>query len=78
LKEGAQEAVKVLDIPSADAAIKDASLDQLARVINRKVLSMEYAELQRLRSDVNAEEAEVLCELRDNLVELCSDIASDK
>lgn len=78
LRDGAQEAVKVLDIPSPEAAIRDASLEQLAREINRKVLSMEYAELQRLRSDVNAEGVEVLCELRDNLVQLCSDIASDK
>ncbi len=78
LRDGAQEAVKVLDTPSADAAIRDASLEQLARVINRKVLSMEYAELQRLRSDVNTEEAELLCELRDNLVQLCSDITSDR
>jgi hypothetical protein len=78
LRDGAQEAVKVLDIPSADAAIRDASLEQLARVINRKVLSMEYAELQRLRSDVNAEEAELLCELKDNLIQLCSDIVSDE
>jgi len=78
LRDGAQEAVKILDIPSADAALRDASLEQLARAVNQKVLGMEYAELQRLRSDRNVEEVEVLCELRDLLVALCSDIASDE
>lgn len=78
LRDGAQEALKVLYVPSPDAALKDATLEQIAREINQKILSMEYAELQRLRSDVSTEGAELLCELRDNLTQLCSDIASDK
>ena len=64
-------------MPSADEALKDATLEQLAREISKRILSQTYAELQRLRAAVNTEENEVLCDARDQLTNLCSDIASD-
>ena len=78
LKEGAQEAMKVLDVPTPDEAIKDATLDQLAREISKRILSMSYSELQRLRANPASEEASVLAETRDQLAQLCTDIASDE
>lgn len=78
LRDGAQEAVKVLDVPSPDDALKDASLDHLAREVCRRVLSMSYSELQRLREDVGSDQNEVLCQARDQLTQLCADIVSDE
>jgi len=78
LKAGAQEAMKVLDVPTPDEALKDATLDQLAREINKRILGMSYSELQRLRANPASEEASVLAETRDQLAQLCSDIASEE
>jgi len=78
LRDGAQEAMKVLDTPSSDDAIKDATLLQLAQELCRNVLNITYSELQRLRSDIDSDENEVLCDARDQLIQLCKDIASDE
>ena len=78
LRDGAQEAVKVLDVPAPDEALKDATLEQLAREIVRRVLSMSYSELQRLRADVATAENAALCDARDQFTQLCADIASDE
>ncbi|MBI5119304.1 hypothetical protein HZA56_22780 [Candidatus Poribacteria bacterium] len=76
LRDGAQEAIKLLDVPTPDQALRDASLIQLAREISRRVLNMPYGELQRLRSHIDGPENEGFCEARDNLTRLCEDIAS--
>jgi len=78
LRDGAREALKVLDVPAPDEALKDATLDQLAREMVRRVLSMSYSDLQRLRADVGSAENASLCDARDQLSELCADIASDE
>jgi hypothetical protein len=75
-KDGAQEAMKLLDVPSPDQALKDAPLKDLAREISRRVLNMTYAELQRLRNQIDGQENEAICEARDHLQQLCSDIVS--
>jgi hypothetical protein len=49
LQDGAQEAMKLLDVPAPDDAIRDATLEQLAREIVRRVLGMSCPDLQRLR-----------------------------
>lgn len=76
LKDGAQEAMKLLDVPSPDQALKDAPLQELAREISRRVLNMKYGELQRLRSGIGSPENEAICEARDHLQQLCTDLAS--
>jgi len=78
LQDGAQEAMKILDVPAPDEAIKDATLEQLAREIIRRVLNMSYSELQRLRANAASAESEAICDARDQLTQLCSDIASDE
>jgi hypothetical protein len=78
LQDGAQEAMKLLDVPAPDEAIKDATLEQLAREIIRRVLNMSYSELQRLRASAAGAENGAICDARDQLTQLCSDIASDE
>lgn len=78
LKEGAQEAAKLLERPIAVDCMKDVSLTELVREISRRILNMSYAELQRLRANVAGDENPVICGARDNLVQLCKDIAAEE
>ncbi len=78
LKSGATEAIKVLDVPAITEALKDVPLEDLAREMCRRVNTMPYQELQRLRSNMNSDENAILCEARDQLVQVCKDIASDE
>ena len=78
LKKGAREAQRLLDTPSADKVIKDATLEQLARELTRRVEQMPYAEMQRLRSSVTTDENIALCDARDMLIDLCKDIAKEE
>lgn len=78
LKAGAQEAMKLLDLPEVVDSLKDVSLEDLARELSRRVLGMTYSELQRLRANVAGDENAVLCDARDHLVQVCKDIAVDE
>jgi hypothetical protein len=78
LRDGAQEAIKVLDLPAPDEALKNATLEHLAREVTRRVLDMSYSDLQRLRTDLASAENAVLCNARDQLTQLCADIASEE
>ena len=74
LRSGAIEALKVLDIPDTSEAMKDATLEQLAREIARRISGIEYSEIRRLRGELYSEERDNLCDARDALMELCDDI----
>ena len=78
LKAGAQEAMKLLEVPADVESLKDVSLVNLAREVSRRVLGMTYSELQRLRANVANDENAMLCEARDNLTQVCKDIAADE
>jgi hypothetical protein len=78
LKSGAQEAMKMLDVPAAVDSFKNVTLEEIAREVSRRVLGMTYAELQRLRANVAGNENSVLCEARDQLIQVCKDIASEE
>ena len=78
LKSGATEAMKVLEVPATTDALKDITMEDLAREMCRRVMNMPYQELQRLRGNMNSEENAVLCEARDQLAQVCKDIASDE
>lgn len=78
LENGASEAQKVLDMPTPDAALQDASFEALANELSRRVLTLSYGELQRLRSDLGADEVIAITEARDHLNQLCTDIASSE
>lgn len=75
LTEGARAARREIDSPSSDEVIKNATLRQLADEITQRILAMSYSELNQLRQDANSVEVSALADARDNLVQLCSDIA---
>ena len=76
LSHGAREAEKVLDSPSTVEALEDATLAQLANALLDRIDKMSYTDLRRLREDLDTPENHTLTEARDQLAELCRDIAS--
>ncbi|NLZ05731.1 MAG: hypothetical protein GXY19_11200 [Phycisphaerae bacterium] len=76
LKEGAQEAMRVLDVPSVGVPLAEATLEQLARALCRRITSLEYGDMLRLRGETGSEEKDVLFDAKDAIVGLCEDIAS--
>jgi hypothetical protein len=78
LKYGAQEALKLLEVPITADSLKDISLEALAHELSRRILGINYAELQRLRANVAGDENAILCEARDQLMQICKDIAADE
>jgi len=69
---------KQTKVPAMVDALKDVLLEDLARELSRRVMSMTYSELQRLRANVAGDENAVLCEARDQLGQVCKDIAADE
>ncbi|MGA2545396.1 MAG: ParB N-terminal domain-containing protein [Rectinemataceae bacterium] len=78
LMSGAQEAMKLLEVPAIVDALRNVSLEDIAQELSRRVLGMTYAELRRLRANVAGDENAVLCDARDHLVQVCKDIAADE
>lgn len=76
LTHGAREAEKVLDSPSTVEALEDATLIQLLDALSSQIARMTYQDLLRLREDLNSPENHALTEARDQLTQLCGDIAS--
>lgn len=76
LEYGAREAEKVLDSPSTVEALEEATLSQLAKALLDRIEKMSYADIRRLRKDLDTPENHALTEARDQLGELCEDIAS--
>lgn len=79
LDEGATEALKVLDVPAPDAALRDATFDQLLREVIRHINATTYSQIQRLRERGEPNEVkDLIYDARDQLDSLCSDISSDE
>lgn len=77
-KRGAiQEALKVLELPTADVALRSATLVQLAQEIYDKILKLRYEELKRLKADKDSDEVQILFDAFDQLQDLCKDIKSE-
>ena len=76
LTDGAREAEKVLDSPSTVEALEEATLTQLAKALLDRIEKMSYGDIRRLRKDLDTQENYALTEARDQLAELCKDIAS--
>ena len=76
LTNGARAAEKVLDSPSTAEALEDATLFQLADALLDRISKMSYPDVLRLREDVATPENHALTEARDQLTQLCRDIAS--
>ena len=76
LANGAREAEKILDSPSTADALANATLVQLANALLDFIERMSYADILRLREDLDTPENHALTEARDQLTQLCHDIAS--
>ena len=77
LSQGAQEAIKVLDVPSSEAALADATIVQLARELYKRINSIAWTEVQSLKSNQAQTDKEILLDARDALKDLCDDVLSD-
>ena len=78
LREGAQEAIKVLDTPDTQQVLSSASIPQLAREIAKKIGSMPYNELKKLREATAEEERADLFDAREHLESLLDDLETDE
>ncbi len=78
LKDGAREAIRLLDAPVADDALKDAPLEALALAISRRIRLMQLPELKQLREEREGFEVPILMEALDELAFLCKQIARDE
>lgn len=78
LKYGASEATKLLDVPSPEAVLGDANLEQLAREIYKRINEMSYSEMLRLRNESESDEVATIFDARDALDGLCKDITSEE
>lgn len=74
LHEDMVEALKVLIIPTEIVNLADASLEQLANELSRRIARIEYNYIKKLRSDSASDERAILEEAKENLISLCEDI----
>ena len=77
LRSGAAEALRVLELPTPEAALKDATIQQLARELCKRISAVRFDELQRLRDVPDSEEVEILHDAKEMLTSLCRDIDAD-
>jgi hypothetical protein len=77
LEEGAREAIRLLDSKLPGPDLVNVTLAELAREVSKRVLSMSYGELQRLRTQGATEEADAIQDARDQLAQLCQDFSPD-
>jgi hypothetical protein len=78
LKNGAREAIRLLDIPEDLAALKDAPLEILARELSTRILRLSYEDLNRLREESRGDQVDALKDARDQLTQLCADVFSEE
>lgn len=74
LSHDAREAMKVLEQPNANAAIKEATIDQLANALASKIRSLNYPDMKALREDNGSPRAQALSDCYEELHDLCTDI----
>jgi len=72
-----QEAIKLIEIPSPDVALNNATLFQLAQEIYERILKLRYEELKRLKSEKDSDSVQTLFDARDQIVDLCKDIETE-
>jgi hypothetical protein len=76
LRSGAEEALKVLDTPSQDSSLDNASLCQLLKSVIKQIQTIKYTEVKKLQNEPESEESEIILEAKDEIVGLCGDIES--
>ena len=77
LKDGAEEAIKALIIPSS-IDFSQVPLEQLSRVLYERLGNITLAEIRNLRKDLNGEKAQALLDLNDELKATCEEILREE
>jgi hypothetical protein len=77
LKDGAQKAQRLLDTPTPQAQLQDATLEQIARELCKRINDIRFEELQRLRDERDSDAVVVLLTARERLDEICEDITAE-
>lgn len=76
LKENISEALKVLAVPTTAIGLADASIEQLAAEICKKIANAPYEYIKKLRSGSLDDAKDIIIESKEMLISLCQDIES--
>ena len=71
LSHDAREAMKVLEQPNANAAIKEATIDQLANALASKIRSLNWPDVKDLGESHDSPRAQALSDCYEELYDLC-------
>lgn len=71
LSHDAREAMKVLEQPSSNAAIKEATIDQLANALASKIRALNWPDVKGLTEDHDSQRAQALTDCYEELHDLC-------
>ena len=77
LKSGAKEAQKLLDRPTIEGTLKDASLEQLCTALVQKFRTIQWIDVRRIKESLDGSEAQSILELNDEVVTFVNDNLSE-
>jgi hypothetical protein len=76
-KRSAEKALLVLETPSSDAALKEASLEQIAAQISKSISTLSYPEFTALQENIDSDTVQTLIEAKDDLTQLCGNLVGE-
>jgi len=77
LAEGAQEALRILEVPPPDASLAQATIAQLAQELQRRLARLEWREFQTMKSDPGNDNRTALVDVRAQLDEIVVSMIGD-
>ena len=77
LEDGAEEAMKILEVPQADTNLAGATLAQLAQELQRRLARLELREFRRMKEDPQDESREALIDAKGQLDEIVAMITEE-
>lgn len=78
LAENMTEALKVLNVQSTTLTLIDATLEQLSIEVCKKIASVPYVYIKKLRLDRQNEAKDAIFDARDSLISFCEDIETEE
>lgn len=78
LADGAQEALKVLEVPPTDASLAQATLAQLAQELQRRLARLEWRDFQSMKSDSRNDSRTALVDAKAQLDEIVTSLTGDQ
>ena len=73
-KGAIDEALKQIEQPATDAVLQEATLEQLAREITKRILALPYEKFEELKENKEGAEAQAIIDARDQLISFCKNI----